>query len=162
MQPVYQNPDLPTTESVYRTNTVIWSSMFLSQLVFLLVLYFIKPQVFGLGVGENSGFDKTGSNSLNPMIIILAVLGLSAFVLSFAIKARLMKFATQNSNLNLVNSAQIIAYALCEAISLFGLLAALAFDSHYFWVWFVVGILALALHFPRRGSFQAAAFKGIT
>jgi hypothetical protein len=47
MQPVYQNPDVPSTESVYRTNVILWAAMLMSQFLFLIVLYFVKPQVFG-------------------------------------------------------------------------------------------------------------------
>lgn len=164
-QPVYKNPNVPDTDDVYRTNIVLWAGMLISQLLFLVVVFFSKRELFGLitgegSIGESSFYLKLLS-TINPMLIVLAVVGLITFILSFVLKARLIQLAIDNKQTGLVQTAQILAYALCEATALFGLIAAFAFDSPLFLAWFAVGILGLLLHFPRRGNFAAASFTGI-
>lgn len=167
MQPVYQNPDVPTTESVYRTNFTGWAAMLMTQLLLLIVLYFVKPQVFGFSslapsTTANAAAIASETSISNLPIIILIVLGLTTFVLSFVIRTRLLRYAIDNKDIKLVQSAQIAAYALGGATSLLGLIAAFAFDFKYFFVWFIAGILGILLHFPRKNDFAAAAFKGVT
>lgn len=155
MQPIYTNPKVPTVEQVYRTNIILWAAMLASQLMLLVVLYFAKPELFKLS--STAGF----STAINPIVFILAFLGLVTFALSFVLKARFLKLAIENRTVGLIQTGQILAYALCEATSLFGLVAAFAFSFSLFFVWFVAGIIGILLHFPRRDSFQAAAFTGI-
>lgn len=155
MQPIYTNPKLPTVEQVYRTNLILWAAMLMSQLMLFIVLYFAKSELFNMTRAANF------SNGINPVIFVLAFLGLATFVLSFVLKARFLKFAIENRAVGLVQTGHILAYALCEATSLFGLVAAFAFNFSLFFAWFIVGIVGLLLHFPRRDSFQAAAFTGI-
>jgi hypothetical protein len=88
--------------------------------------------------------------------------GLITFVLSFVIRTRLLKYAIDNKDIKLVQSAQIVAYALCEVTSLLGLIAAFAFEYKYFFVWIIAGISGILLHLPRKNDFAAASFKGIT
>jgi hypothetical protein len=59
----------------------------------------------------------------------------------------------------MVQTGLIIAVALCEASSLFGLTLAFAFDYQYFFLWIILGILGIALHFPRRSELHAASYK---
>lgn len=155
MQPIYQNPNQPTTAGVYRTSLILWAAMLFAQFLLLVVLYFAKPEVFNFGANGNE------SNEFGFILIGLAIIGLLAFAVSFVVKARVLAYAIENHALPLVQNAHIVAWALCEAISLFGLLAAFAFDSRFFFLWFAVGILGMLLHFPRRAQFEAAAFTGI-
>ena len=83
------------------------------------------------------------------------------FALSFVIKMRTLKYAIDNKSVELVQTGQIVAYALSEAVSLFGLLAGFAAGSQFFFLFFAVGIVGMLLHFPRRENFHAAAFTGI-
>lgn len=155
MQPIYTNPKIPTVEQVYRTNIILWAAMLMSQLMFIAVLYFAKPELFNL----NSAMSFP--TVINPVVFILAFLGLVTFVLSFVLKSRFLKLAIENRVVGLVQTGHILAYALCEATSLFGLVAAFAFGFPLFFIWFVIGVAGVLLHFPSRDSFQAAAFTGI-
>lgn len=155
MQPVYKNPNTPTIEQVYRTNLIIWFAMLMAQVMFFLPSFFAKPELFKFAELWNS------STEINPVIWILAVMAIVVFALSFVIKSRFLRLAIENRSVQAVNTAQIVAYALSEAITLFGLLTAFAFNFRFFFLFFALGILALVLHFPRRENFNAAAFKGI-
>ena len=155
MEPIYTNPQVPTVEQIYRTNVFIWAGILMSQIIFLLVLYFTKPELFRLNSAVNS-------NTVNsPVIYLLAFFGLATFALSFVLKARFLKFAIENKAAGLVQTAYILASALCEATALFGLVAAFAFNFWLFFAWFLVGIIGILFHFPRRAAFQAAAFTGV-
>ncbi|MEP6924208.1 MAG: hypothetical protein ABI954_07070 [Pyrinomonadaceae bacterium] len=155
MEPIYTNPKVPTVEQLYRTNTVIWAATLMSQLMFIVLLYFAKSELFRLDSVANPTI------AINPVIYILAFLGLTTFALSFVLKTRFLKLASENRAVGLVQTGQVVAYALCEATSLFGLVAAFAFNFPLFFLWFIVGIVGVLLHFPRRDAFQAAAFTGI-
>jgi F0F1-type ATP synthase membrane subunit c/vacuolar-type H+-ATPase subunit K len=155
MQPIYTNPKVPTVEQVYRTSTVIWAAMLISQLLLVAVLYFAKPELFNLRSAASF------PTAINPAVFILAFLGLATFAVSFVLKSRFLKLANENRVVGLVQTGHILAYALCEATSLFGLVAVFAFNFPLFFVWFVIGIAGVLLHFPNRDSFQAAAFTGI-
>lgn len=159
-QPVYNNPNTPSTEQTYRTNIILWAAMLMSQFMFLLLIYFTKPELFRFSFSEEAARPEIAF-SVNTVAGVLAVLALIVFTLSFVLKARFMRLAIKNKKVVIVQSGYIIAYALCEAVSLFGLLTVFLFDFRYFFLWFVLGILGLLLHFPRRESFQAAAFTGI-
>lgn len=156
MEPLYTNPNVPTVEQTYRTNVIIWAAMLISQIMFLVVIYFAKPELFRLNSATNDF-----PTAMTPIIYILAFLGLVTFGLSFVLKARFLKLASENRAIGLTQTGHILAYALCEATSLFGLMVAFAFSFPLFFVWFVVGTIGIMLHYPRRESFQAAAFTGI-
>ena len=161
-QPIYKNPNVPDTNQIYRTSILVWAAMLFSQLMFLVVVLLARPKIFNFGT-RTSG---DGSNqdlllALNPVMIILGVLGLATVAVSFVLKSRMLKLAIDNKQIGLVPTAQILAYALCEATTLFGLFIALAFNSPLFFAWFAVGVTGILLHFPRRNDFAAASFTGI-
>jgi hypothetical protein len=58
-----------------------------------------------------------------------------------------------------VQTAMIIGCALCESISLFGLLLVFLEGYQYFFLWFALAILGFVLHFPRRENLIAASYK---
>lgn len=162
MQPIYKNPNVPDSSQIYRTNLVLWAAMLFSQLMFLVLVFFTRRELFNFVTGESAGsFGADSLSTVNPILIVLALIGLATFALSFILKTRLLKLAIDNKQIGLVQTAQILAYALCEATTLFGLIVAFAFNSPLSFVWFAVGILGLILHFPRQRNFDQASFTGI-
>jgi hypothetical protein len=159
-QPVYQNPNTLTPEKAYSQTTILWGAMLVSQFMFLLLIYLTKPKLFGFSFSEET-FPPEMAVTVNTIAGILAVLALIVFTLSFVLKARFLRLAVRDKKVGIAQSGYILAYALCEAVSLFGLLTVFLLDFQYFFLWFVLGILGLLLHFPRRDPFHAAAFTGI-
>lgn len=154
-QQVYNNPQNPTVEGIYLVNLIIWAAMLLSQFLFLLIIYFTRAELFNLEALRNA-----------PLVIeavpfVLLIAGLTTFAVSFVLKFRFERLAIKNRAVILVQTGQIVAFALSEATSLFGFVAAFSFQTRWFFLWFALGILGILLHFPRRAAFQAAAFKGI-
>lgn len=140
-------------EQAYRTLVIIWFALFMSQVLFLVVIFIAKPEVFK--------FDFTkpllGENAV--IVIVFAVLALVNLVLSFVMKKRSFAEAAAKQNIAFVQTGLIIACALCEAISLLGVVLAFAFSYQYFFLWFAFGILGIILHFPRRDAVIAASYK---
>jgi hypothetical protein len=132
---------------------VIWGALLSSQFVFLMVLYFIKKELFHLDLSQ----PLAGNN---PMLVAIAgVLSLTTFALSFAMKGRLVKQAEAEQNVALVQTGHIVAYALCESISLLGFMLAMLIGYQYFFLWFAGGIFGILIHFPRQKYIAAACYK---
>ncbi len=140
-------------EQSYRTLIVIWFALLNSQLLLLVVLYFARPEIFRFDFSKS----LLGENS--AMVILLAVLAVSTFLLSFVLRRKFINQAINEQKVELVQTAVIIGCALCEAISLFGLVLAFAQNYQYFFLWFALGILGTILHFPRRENLIAASYK---
>jgi len=79
--------------------------------------------------------------------------------LSFVLRKRFINQAINEQKLQLVQTAMIIGCALCESITLFGVVLAFAQNYQYFFLWFALGILGIILHFPRRENLIAASYK---
>ena len=142
-------------EGQYRIMAIIWFNLLISQLLFLVVIYFAKPEVFRFDFSK----PLLGDNGM--IIGIFALLAISNLALSFVFRKKYLNQAIAEQKPALVQTAMIIACALCEAVSLFGLVLAFAFSSQYFFLWFALGILGTILHFPRRENLIAASFKQI-
>ena len=140
-------------EGAYKTLIILWFALLMSQVMFLVIIFVAKPEVFR--------FDFTkpllGENA--PIVIALAILALVNFGLSFVMKKRSYEQAVAEQKIAYVQTGLIIACALCEAISLLGMVLAFAVSYQYFFLWFALGIFGVILHFPRRDTVIAASYK---
>ena len=150
----------PSIEGQYHTMMVIWASLFMSQVLFLVLVYFTRPQLFRFDFARPFlGESGRGSGSTAALIIGFAVAAVTAVLFSFAFKRRLNERAAAEQNTAQVQTGFVIALALCEAASLFGLTLAFAFDYPYFYAWLALGIVGMILHFPKRDPLHAASMK---
>jgi F0F1-type ATP synthase membrane subunit c/vacuolar-type H+-ATPase subunit K len=140
-------------EQSYKTLVIIWFALLASQVMFLVVIFFAKPEVFRF----DSAKPLLGENP--ALVIVFAVLAIANFALSFIMKKRSYEQAVEKQEIALVQTGLILACAFCEAISLFGMVLAFAFSYQYFFAWFALGILGIILHFPRRDDVVAASYK---
>jgi len=148
----------PDIEAQYRTMLLIWIALLNSQLVFLLIVFLTRPQLFRLDFTQPIlGESGRGSGSTAALIIGFAVAAVTAVLFSFAFKKRLNERATAAQDTAQVQTGLIIALALCEAASVFGLTLAFAFEYQYFFAWLAIGILGMILHFPKRDHLHAAS-----
>ena len=142
-----------SSEQIYRTLALIWFALFMSQFMFLVVIYFAKSDVYK--------FDLTkpvwGDNA--PLVLIFALLAVSNLILSFILSRKFINKAIEEQNVGFIQTAMIIGCALCESISLLGLVLAFAFSYQYFLIWFAIGILGILFHFPRRHNIHLATYK---
>ncbi len=140
-------------EQIYKTELIIWFALLMSQIMFLLVIFLVKPEVYQ--------FDFTKSPLGENAIIIsaFALIAVLNLIISFVMKKNLLKNAVEHQNPGLVQNAMIIACALCESISLLGFVLAIAFAYQYFFIFFIVGIAGTIFHFPKRENLHQAVYK---
>lgn len=154
------NHSSPNIEGQYHTMVVIWASLIMSQLMFVVLVYFTRPDLFRFEFNQpflGGGRGDTGSTA--ALIIGFAAVAVTAVVLSFAFKRRLFERAVAEQNPAQVQTGLVIAMAFCEASSLIGLALAFAFDYQYFFLWIALGMVGMLLHFPRRDSLDAATYR---
>lgn len=143
----------PNVEAQYKTMLVIWAALLMSQLMFVLMLFLTKPNLFSFD------FSKPIAGVSGAMVLGFGVAAVTAVLFSFAFRKRLSERAVAAQDTAQVQSGLIIALALCEASSLFGLALAFAFDYQYFFFWIGLGVLGMILHFPKRDELHAASYK---
>lgn len=143
----------PNAEQSYRTMLMLWSSLLMSQFLFVGMVYFVKPELFRFE------FSKHPVGDYSMLIIVLAVIAFSNFGISFWIRKYLVEKAVTDQSVPGIQTALIVGCALCESVSLLGLLAAFAEDYQYFFVFSAVGILGTILHIPKRSDIFAASYR---
>ncbi len=67
--------------------------------------------------------------------------------------------AVAEQNVRHVQIGLIIGCALCESISLIGMVLIIVFAYPFFYLWFALGIFGVFLHFPRRQQLLDASYK---
>lgn len=137
----------------YQTIVIVWAALLVSQLLFLVLIFFTKPEVFKFDFSKSS----LGENTI--LIAVLALAAVSNFVISFILKKKYLDQAVAEQKPALVQTAVVIACALCESISLFGFVLVFVESYQYFFLWFALTFVGFILHFPRRESLIAASYK---
>ncbi len=149
---IMQNENL-STEQTYNTLLTLWFSLFMSQFMFLIVIYFIKPEVFNFDLSK----PFLGENAV--IVILFGFLAVSTLIMSLFLSRRFINEAIKHQKVGLVQNALIVGCALCESISLFGFLLAFMFGYQYFFIWFAIGIIGMIFHFPKRENLHLATYQ---
>ncbi len=137
----------------YQTLVVIWFALLFSQLLFLVLIYFTKPELFDLSTAGPFLSDQ-------PLIIIaFAAAGAAFFALSQILSGQHMRRAVQDQDQTCVQTGLVLGCALSEVTTLLGVVLAFAFDYRYFFLWIGLGALGVLLNFPRKSSLDAASYK---
>lgn len=137
----------------YQTLLVTWVALLMSQMVFVVMVYFVKPELFRFE------FTQPILGKTPALTIALAVLSVNSFLLSFFFRKKQLRESVEKQNPGLVQTALILGCAFGESISLFGLVMVFAADYQYFFIFFALGILTILLCFPKRDDMMAAGFK---
>lgn len=136
-------------EERYKIMVLIWAALLISQLLFVLVVFLVKPDLFSLDLSASF----IGASS--AMTLGFAVAAFVSVMFSFAFRRRLDQRAIDTGDPALAQSSLVIALALCEASSIFGLALAIGFDYQYFFLWSILGIAGTVAHFPKRELLHA-------
>ena len=118
---------------------LIWGAQLMSIALFLLLTQVVEVPA------------REGDNSV--LLLALGLTGLSAFGLSFVVRAKLLAQSAVQNRPDLATTAYVLAFALCESSALFGLVAHFVTGARESLYFFVPAALGLLLHFPRRGHF---------
>lgn len=140
----------------YRTLAVLWLILLFSQVLFIVVIYSAKSELFTV----QSGQPLLGENP--PIVIGAAFLALTNFAISFIMRKKAIERGIVEQKPQYVQTALILGAAFCEAISIIGLVLAIAFGYQYFYVWLIVGFVGIFLHFPRRKHLYDASVQKIS
>jgi F0F1-type ATP synthase membrane subunit c/vacuolar-type H+-ATPase subunit K len=142
------NPIDPTAleakvDARYRTLLILWAAMLTSIAVYAFVAFFAAPAA---GAGS-------------PVILLALVgAGLLPLAASFFLKLIFLAQAARQRNPNLVHTAHIIAFALCDATAILGLVACFITRNTYSWALFVLAAAGMLLHVPRRAQILDALY----
>jgi F0F1-type ATP synthase membrane subunit c/vacuolar-type H+-ATPase subunit K len=140
-------------EQMYRGMMMIWFSLLVSQFLFLLIVYFVKPNLFKFE------FDQPFLGANTIIVLIFLLVAFTNIAISFFLRKKYTAQAIAEQNVSYVQTAMITGCALCEAVSIFGLMLAFVADYQYFFLWSILGITATLFHFPRRDDLIAATYK---
>jgi hypothetical protein len=140
-------------EPGFQTFFVIWSALLSSQVIFFVLIYVLKPKIMSFDLS------KSIFAEVSPIVIVLALIAIMGFMSSFVLRIFLVAKAMKERNVRAVLNAMVIACALCEMSSMFGVVSAIAFEYPYFYLFIGLGFLGVLLHFPRQKELLAASFK---
>ena len=130
------NSNQPTIEARLRVLFILWFAICTSVLLFLLVV-----------VGHFAAARVDGNPRLSLILNSIAIVPAG---LSFLLKQQMLNQAVAQQKLDLVQTAYIMAWALCEMSALLGLMDRLLNGSLYYYLGFIFAALGLLLHFPRK------------
>lgn len=137
----------------YQTLIILWFALLMSQFVFLVVVFFAKPEAYRFDSSKLYGGE---SFILLPILAIAAII---CFAMSFVFRSKFINQAINEQNIGLVQTGLIMGCALSEAVSIFGLVIAFTTANSLFLLWFALGITGIILSFPKRDNLIAASYK---
>jgi len=132
-----------TVEARHKVFLILWFALFVSVMLFLVLVL------------------VAGSKGLPNPMLSYALLGLGAttVLLSFLLKQQLVQKAINNNNIAALQSAHVVALALCESAGLMGVLDRFLTGSSTSWFLFAIAALGILLHFPKKDEIRAASYK---
>lgn len=119
----------------YRRDCVLWAVFMASIALYFALALLLKPA----GVANNASVER-----------VLMVLATSYVLLSIPAKHWLRVQADAVDSVFLRGLSYVVALVLCEAAALSGLLLRLASGATHYYVFLLLGLLGMLLHFPRR------------
>ena len=127
----------------YRTLLILWFAISMSVFLFL-VFTCLSP------------VEPVENRSLT---LALNSLGLVPVALSFLLKQKLLNRSVESQQVDLVQKAYVLSFALCESAALLGLLNHFLTGSSYYYFAFAIAGLGMLLHFPQKKHLLAASYK---
>ncbi len=124
----------------YRTLLSLWAAMFVSVLSFLLFINLaaVKPIA-------------------NPRLsLILNLAGIAPVSMSFVLKIKILQKSIDTQRLDLVQTAYVLAFALCEMSAILGLMSRYLTGSNDYYIGLGFALFGILLHLPRKRYLLAA------
>ena len=134
-----------TVELRLRTMRTLWIAMILSIVGYFIFSFFAGPSK-----------DVKPNPTLSLVLLGAAV---SAALISFLLKSKLLNRAFEQQQVQLVQQGYIVALAMCEVGGLLGLLDFFVTGDRYYYVLFIIAAVGQLLHFPRREHVVSALGK---
>lgn len=141
-----QQTQSASVEGRYRMLTVIWLAILISVGTFWVVGFVIAP----------GGPSSQGNSMIN---LVLMAIGSLLALMSLAVKQKLLAQSVEQQRLELVTSAYVVAFAMCEGAAIFGLIDRLLTNDRYHFLLFIVAVVFMLLNFPKKDHVLAATYK---
>ncbi|MEO6334289.1 MAG: hypothetical protein ABIO91_04830 [Pyrinomonadaceae bacterium] len=141
---------MSNVKTKYGTLLMIWGALLVSQLMFVLLIYLLKPGLLTFD------FAQPYLGKYPIVIVLFAAAAIAVFVLSFLLRQQHIRRAVIDQDAGCVQTGLVLGCALSEISSLLGIVLAFVFDYHYFYLWIALGLIGVLGHFPRQGNLQAA------
>jgi len=146
MQPMEPHDLQAKLDARLRVMLILWFALLSS-----VVIYFLVSLVIQRPNGDG------GENRI--LTFVLTAVGTFALIVSMALKQRFLAQSVDQQRLELVQTGYIGALALCEFAALLGLVDRMVTGNRYYYVLFVIALIGMALHWPRRDHLLAASYK---
>jgi EamA domain-containing membrane protein RarD len=130
----------------HRVMVILWVSMLASVGLYFVLSKFMTPP------------DGDGSQS-RMVTFALTAMGVFLAITSFAIKHKFMAQAEATQSPALVQTGMITGLALCDAAALLGFLDYLTTGNRYYFVLFLIAVVGILFHFPRRDQIALASYR---
>src|SRR5687767_11416048 len=124
----------------YQTLLVLWIAMLMNVVMFFVVITLAAP--------ESAGQPDTAPFSLATFV--LAAVGAFLVVISFTVKNKLLERSVDRQDLDLVQKAYVLAFAICEVSAVIGLVERFVLRNSDYFLMLIIAFIGIALHFPRR------------
>jgi hypothetical protein len=132
-----------------RTLMILWFILLMSLGLLFVLSLSVAPEISG----------HPGNQSNSVFIVVLTALGIFLVIISFVVKRRFLAQSVEKQDVRLVPKALIIAFAMCEASALLGLLEHFVIGNREYYFLFLLAAAGFLLHFPRREHLIAASPK---
>jgi len=142
----------------YQTLVITWLALLMSQVMFLVIVWITKPEIFPVAPSAD-GFFSSFLGKMPLVTLVFAAIAIVFLALSFILRRQHMRRAVEDQDAGCVQTALVLGCALSEIPSLLGIILAFAFEHPYFYLWVALGTLGILFHFPRKGSLDAASYK---
>ena len=145
MEPMNQRPESSGLEARYRVLLILWLAMLSSAFTF-----FVLTMIIGMP-------EEIDANMM--LVPFLMAVGIFSIILSFVLKRRFLSRAVERQSPELIQVGLVVALALCEVAALLGLVIFFVTGCHYYYLAFILSVMAMLLHMPRRDALRAATFQ---
>ncbi|MDQ2855000.1 MAG: hypothetical protein M3R68_01630 [Acidobacteriota bacterium] len=133
----------------FQSQLIVWLALLMSVLLYFLLAHFAAPKV---------AYDPRSSTT-RVLVVALTVAAIAVVAASFFVRRALLARSVERQEINLVQQAHVVAYAMCEVSALLGLLACFVIGYPHYYFLMLLGAIGIAAQFPRREHLMAASPK---
>jgi NADH:ubiquinone oxidoreductase subunit 2 (subunit N) len=137
----------PSIETRQRSLITLWFALLMSLGLYLLVTLFAMESR-----------EESGSKLLS---FIFAAVATFTVILSFPLKQRLLRRSVEKQDPSAVQSAFVLAWAMCEVSALLGIVEYSVVGTRDYLVLFLIAAVGMILHFPTRQHLLNASYKNL-
>src|SRR5688500_14332822 len=112
-------PGTPSIEAQYKSLLILWAALLMSQLMFLVLIFFTRPKLFQFDFTRSILGEGPGDSGSTPaMIVGFGVAAVTAVLFSFAFRRRLNQRASAAQDTALGPTARNTALPIATALAL--------------------------------------------